>query len=189
MATKRETDVIAALTGAEAREVLRALLRAHPDLGPEARAIATQRLERVDVVEVAEAVVEAVQALGFDELNGRAGRQAYGYVEPEEAAWDLLEEALAPFTDEIERLLHPGLEEAARAQVEGVLLGLRDVRNEQLGDILEYAPDFPAEAAETALRTWMYAPGGPRRFDEDFLYEELEEWADLVARVEATPPT
>ena len=55
----------------------------------------------------------------FEELNARAGRQAFGYVEPGEAAWEILEEVVEPGLDEIKRLLSIGLEDPARAQCEG----------------------------------------------------------------------
>lgn len=38
-----------------------------------------------------------------------AGRQGWGYVEPTEAAWELLEGALNPFLDEMRRRVELGL--------------------------------------------------------------------------------
>jgi len=39
--------------------------------------------------------------LDYDDLKGRAGRTRHGYVEPDQAAWDLFEEALTLFIDEM----------------------------------------------------------------------------------------
>lgn len=182
-------DVLAALTGDEGLAVLRALLAAHPELGEEAQALATRRLVTVDRRRVADAVVASIDALGLEDLGGRAGRQVYGYVEPGEAAWEILEEAVAPFTSEIGRLLALGLEDAARAQCEGVLIGLHEVLVDHCSnELVQYAPDFPGEAAGAALGAWMAAPGGPRRLDQDLLHEELYEWVDLVGRMERNPP-
>ncbi len=101
--------------------MLRTLLRRHPDLTTEAEVIATTFASCVDRQAVAEDIVDAVSALGFEELNARAGPQIHGHVGPGEAAWEILQEIVEPVIDEIERLLSIGQEEPARAQCEGAL--------------------------------------------------------------------
>lgn len=146
-------------------------------------AIATTFASSVDRQAVAEDIVNAVSALGFEELNARAGRQINGYVGPGEAAWEILEEIVEPVIDEIERLLSIGLEEPARAQCEGALIGLLAVQIEHLeNDLVQYAEGFPTEAAANALEIWLIGPGGPRILDEGLLREELGEWADFLLR-------
>lgn len=78
----------------ELAPVLRALLAKHPDLRPEAESIAIEMLSSPFVDDVAEDVLETVKSLGVDRLNGRAGGQPWGCVEPLEAACELLDEAL-----------------------------------------------------------------------------------------------
>jgi len=39
--------------------------------------------------------------LDYDDLNARAGKTRYGYAEPSDAAWELFEEALDPFVNEM----------------------------------------------------------------------------------------
>lgn len=185
MVRKREArPVLEGITDAEGHQVLRALLSRHPGLSAEAEAVATALAADVSRDRVVAQVVDAIESVGLDDLAARAGRQAHGYVEPSEAAWEILEETVEPATAEIARLLSFGLEGPARAQCEGVLLGLYAAGVEDGGhELIAYAPDFPAEAAAQALDAWLRAPGGPRIFDEELL-EELLEWAELVQRVE-----
>lgn len=181
---KSPPDVLDVLSAYEARSVLRTLLEAHPQLIAEARAIATRRLSAVDRLAVAEDVVACIDALGVDDLAGRVGRQVYGYVEPADAAWEVLEEALAPFTREVQRLLALGLEDAARAQCEGILLGLHEIEVDHSEDeLVQYAPDFPREAAGSVLQAWSAASGGPRQLDHDLLSDHLFEWVEMVERI------
>ncbi len=77
--------------------MLRSLLERHPELVAEADEIAEAAVTEVDADAIAEDVEQAVLGLDIDDLGARAGRKSWGYVEPTEAAWDLLEEAVDPF--------------------------------------------------------------------------------------------
>lgn len=44
-----------------------------------------------------------VTRLDIDDLQGRAGKHSWGYVEPAQAAQDLLEEAVAGHLDDMKR--------------------------------------------------------------------------------------
>lgn len=61
------------------------------------------RLAQVDTDDVTNAVVAALLALDQEDLAARAGRTRYGYVEPTEAAWSLLEAAVEPWLEDITR--------------------------------------------------------------------------------------
>jgi len=83
-----------------------------------------------------------------------AGRTRYGYVEPTEAAWWLLEQALEPWLEDVARRARLGLEGAPRQLGLAILEGLERV-GDHSGDterLLSWAPDFPGEAADSVLR-------------------------------------
>lgn len=81
--------MVAGLKPAESAVVLRSLLERHPELVAEAGEIARATVSDVDAEAVAEQVERAVVDVDLDDLNSRAGRQSWGYVEPTEAAWEL----------------------------------------------------------------------------------------------------
>ena len=101
------------LTEAEAASVLRKLLDRHSELRAEAEAAARDMLAGISPLSVAGEIEDALLQFDYDDLNGRAGRRSCGYVEPSEAAGELLEEALDPFIDDMKRYLEAGLEEPA----------------------------------------------------------------------------
>jgi hypothetical protein len=101
------------LQDAERALVLDELLRRYPDLQEEADDIAQAALEKVSIEDVAERVGVLITSIGWDELNGRAGRHAGGYVEPEEAAWQLFEEAIEPVQLDMRRRYELGMKSAA----------------------------------------------------------------------------
>ena len=172
-------NVLEKLDGAEAASVLKSLLDRHPELRTEAETVARGVLSEVSMFLVADDVENAVLQFDYDDLNRRAGRHSWGYVEPTEAAWELLEEAVEPFVGEMKRYLEMGLEEQAQEVCRGILLGLYRVRDGGSNDILNWAPDFPGEAAGNALDVWSKTAGTeeagaparkrPRRLSRDFV--------------------
>ena len=137
----------------EAAGVLRALLDRNLGLHAEAEAIARAMLARVGQDEVARAVERAVIGVDPEQLAARSGRKRWGYVEAREAAYGLLEEALAPFLADMKRLVVLGLKEAAIATCAGIVQGLYGVRDSGGDGVLAHAGGFPAETAGHAVAT------------------------------------
>lgn len=107
----------------------------------------------VDTQAVADDVEQAVLGLDIDQLHARAGRTRWGYVEPTDAAWELLGEAIDPFLAEMTRHIELAFEAAAIAQCAGIVLGLHRCRGKNSDEILGWAEDFPAETAGHAVAT------------------------------------
>lgn len=74
----------------EAATVFRRLLKAHPDLSSEADEIARSLLRQVEYEDVAAEIEDEIRALDYEDLNARAGGHEWGYIEPSEAAWEIL---------------------------------------------------------------------------------------------------
>ena len=174
------------LDGAEAASVLKTLLDRHGELRSEAETIARAILAEISPFSVADDVADALLQFDYDDLNGRAGGQSWGYVGPDEAAGELLDEALEPFVTDMKRYLEMGLEDQARQFCQGILLGLYRVRDGGENDILGWVPDFPAEAAADALKVWSETGGTARegaqakkrrrRLSPDFVREHMPDW-------------
>ena len=105
-------------------QVLLASSPAHPDLESEVADLIEEVLGRMSFEHVADDVLEEIANLEISDMSSRSGRQPFGFVGPEEAAGDMLEEVIAPFVDRIERCAAMGLHEAALELCRGVLLGL-----------------------------------------------------------------
>ncbi len=145
-------SVLDSLDSAEKGGVLDQLLHGSPDLRAKAELIARQYLAAADNHAVADDVESELLSLSMEDLSGRAGRQRHGHVEPTDAAWQLLEEALQNHDDELARLLDLGMIQPAVAQALGVIGGLYRCRDCEDGDqLLSWAPDFPIEHADQVV--------------------------------------
>ncbi len=173
------------LNAGEAGNVLRRLLAAHPDLRAETEKIARSLLGEVTFESIAGDLEDAIRALDWDDIHGRAGRHEWGYVEPNEAAGEILDETVEPFIEDLKRLLKLGLEKEALEVCKGLVLGLYRVEHGKGAVLVEEAPDFPAEAAGGAIETWRETGGrrGPGTFPQDFVDRFIPEWSDMVARI------
>ncbi|MEW6475242.1 MAG: hypothetical protein AB1679_23545 [Actinomycetota bacterium] len=135
--------------------MLALLLAERPELRGDAERLAARYLEEVSPEAVAEEVVWALENLSINDLAGRAGRQpGRGYVHENEAASELLDEALRPFVDDIGRRVQLGMAPAAASVALGILAGLFQCRDPEDGTVLAYAGGSDA-VRETA--DWVVA--------------------------------
>lgn len=141
-----------ALSAAEKAAVLEELLAARPDLRESADACAARFMKDASRSTIADDVATALKYLDIDELNTRAGyRPGFGYVHPVEAADEILDEALQPFLDDLQRRASLGMGSAATEVAAGILLGLYNCREGGSETLLEYAPDYAAERASVMV--------------------------------------
>jgi hypothetical protein len=166
--SREKLDCLDLLTAGEASAVLRELLSSHPDVLADARRAANALLASVTFADVAKSVFDALLALDLDDLD--AGPRASGYVEPSEAAWKAIEEAVAPYFHDLERRMKLRHANEATELCKGIVLGL--YRAEHRGfELLEYAEDCPSELAGHAVDIWQRRRRNyvlPRTFIEKF---------------------
>lgn len=95
----------------------------------------------------------AVESVGTADVGARSGRQrGRGYVDPSEAAWELLGAAVEPFVTRVRRLAELGLHVAAIELAAGILLGLNDANGDDDCAIF-FEEDFAAEHQTDLLVT------------------------------------
>jgi len=146
----------------------------------------------VEYEEIAAQIEDEIRALDYDALNARAGSHEWGYTEPSEAAEEILEETVEPFLEDMKRHLELGLEAEALEICKGLVLGCYRLSQQEGGDVLGWAPDFPAEAAGHALEVWYTGGDDPKNrqrgerkrssLPADFL-SLIPKWVPMIERV------
>lgn len=189
-----KTTVLDALQPQEALLTVIRLVAAHPELLAEVEAIARSVLGDVSFESIADEVEDAVRQLTLDDMNGRAGKHSWGYVEPTEAAWELLEEAVEPYVEDMKRKFGAGLESEALVLCQGIVLGLYRLRDPAASDFLAWAEDFPGAAAGNAIEELLAVAkekkktGGQSRktrpaLANEFATRYVPEWHEMVKRI------
>lgn len=165
--------------------MLRTFLERHPELVAEAEEIARATVTDVDADAVAADVQQAVLDLDNDDLDTRAGRKSWGYVEPTEAAGELLEEAIDPFLAGMKRHIELGFEAAATATCAGLVVGLYRCRGKNSDQVLGWALDFPAETASQAVAMLAHESAARHHWTwrvADAVLDQVPEWAAMIKR-------
>jgi len=188
MPRKKAKDTLDHLGPTECAQVLRELLARHKGLRGEANEIAESLIDDVSVEAVAEDVTDLVGSIGIDELGGRAGKQSWGYVEPSEAAWELLEGSLEEIRADMKRRVEAGMKPAAEKICQGIVIGLHEVAGTNADGVLGWAPDFPAETAGWSLSLLLELyPQSQRRSAGNRVIRGVEEnadsWIEMLERV------
>jgi hypothetical protein len=185
---KRRPSPLEKLRPTESDEVLRALLKAHPKLRKEAEEIARSLISEVSFDEVAGEVELALEYHDLDKLNSRSGNTRWGYVDPTDAAHEILHEAIEPIIAEMDRHLELGFGRQALETCKGLILGLYEARNKRDDGCLGSAPDFAWITSEEILEKWSKGIRGKgtkasRTRLRSFLDEVASEWGSMFDRV------
>jgi hypothetical protein len=194
MAKRRSTSaksdapgLLERLSADEAAAVLHQLLDEHPELRSEAEQFATKLVSSPSIEDIAQDVCDRIMGIDLDVLNERAGSHSWGYVEPSEAAIELLEEALDDLVEDMKRKVELGLGAAAETACAGIVAGLYEARPAQSDGALGWAQDFPGEEADYIVGEFLRAcPQSVRNAAQKSLMETLAKraptWAEDLKR-------
>ena len=128
---KRLGPVVSALSVAERADVLVALIEAHPELAAEAERLAGSLLGGQGRERTAHTVAAELRRLQLEDLTDRSGPRWGGtHVDPVDAAYELVQEAVQPYLDDVARRARAGARAAALEAGLGLLSGLYGCRHE-----------------------------------------------------------
>lgn len=129
------------LSDLEASRVLRRLWRRGGELRETIRQEIERTLRQVDPDTVAGDVQTDLELLSVEDLWDRSGGTRHGYVDPTEEATVMVEEALQPWVEEMERYFKLGWYEEALYCCVGILEGIYRYATESASEFKECAPD------------------------------------------------
>ena len=140
--------------------------------------MAAAHLGEVDAEEVAAELYGELDALQVEEVWDRAGETRYGYVEPGEAAGQMVEEVLEPWLADLGRYQKLRMNAEANEMCMGLLLGLYRFERESRSEFKGWAPDAPIVFAEAVVEAWRKGRPGPTDVAavKAFVEDELAGW-------------
>jgi len=151
---KRRPARVSDLRPSEQATLLERLATRKDAVGDAVRDEIERLVAAVDPDEVAGDVQFDLELLDVESLWARSGRHRYGYTDPQEAAWEMLENALAPHRERLNWYRAAGRPEAYDAYALGVLQGLYDFHHESDAEWKAWAPDDAGEAFAWVLDEW-----------------------------------
>lgn len=166
---KNKNKLIQSLNPDDAFSVLMLLLKENPDLEEKIYQIAMKVLCNVDSDDIMLDVYHELDRLDIEELYRRSGKSRYGYVEPSDESWVMIEEVLEPFIDEMKKYQKRAMSIVAKKYCIGIINGIRKFESESHSEFLDWAVDAPGENIERVIDEWK--KGQP---DEEDIVEVLQ---------------
>jgi hypothetical protein len=147
------TPLLDTLKASESRNILMQLVRSSPDIAAKAEKLARAFLVDVESEEIADSLARDLSYPTIEEVWETSGRTRYGYIEPGERAYEILEEILDEYITDMNTYLRRGMVDQSREYCAGIVLGIGQFCMESHADILEEVPDFSNEA-DLIRRNW-----------------------------------
>ncbi|MBI4529707.1 MAG: hypothetical protein HY695_38400 [Deltaproteobacteria bacterium] len=175
----RRANTLESITGADALAILKVLAARNENLAQEIDAVAKELFSHVEIDEMAANVQMELESLHVEDIWDRAGRKRDGYVDPGDAAWEMFEEALKPFQDEVDKYKQLSMLQEADLACRGILKGIYDFHKESSTEYKQWAVDAPSEYFGVVLDDWKKLFTGRLPFPRmmAFLQSHCPDWA------------
>ena len=142
------------LNSEEASQVLKTLLDDNPELMKKAYDIAKKAVGDVDADTIMDEVYYELDALEVEDLYSHSGKTRYGYVDPHDKAWEMFEEAVSPFVDEMKKNQKRDLPATAKSHCIGIIKGLLRYGEESNSDFKDWITDAAGDYVTTVVEEW-----------------------------------
>lgn len=154
--TKRakKKDILKEINSDEARNILMILIEKDKKISAIVKQIAKQVLSSVDVDKVANDIYFDLNNIAVEDVWDNSGGTREGYVEPDELAGEMFEEALDQFLEELKRYQDLSMHTEAKIVCMGILKGLHKFKKESTTGFRDYVEDAPQEYAEIVFDSW-----------------------------------
>ncbi len=181
----RQSNLIDSLSGSDALSILKLLSQRDPNLKKTIEAIAMELLSGVDLDGIATDVQMELEFLDVEDVWNRSGATAHGYVDPGDAAWEMFEDALKPFQDEVEKYRQLSMLEEARLYCQGILKGIYDFDKESSTEYKDWAVDAPGEFFGLIVDDWKKLSEGGASSAEmrEFFQLQCPDWAEWAKKL------
>lgn len=174
-----------------ARRVLQDLLEQHPELRTAVAEIIENAMNNPRMEDIAHEIEGALACITADNIYARSGRTASGYREPEEAAADVLHEAMEKYFERVHELFRKKDKQNVLIVCEAIIFAMyRLKKSDHFAEFEEYAEYYPEETAGWTARLWRAGgnedKASARRYDFDetvwaaFVQKYVPEWDWLL---------
>ncbi|NGX43594.1 MAG: hypothetical protein K940chlam7_01892, partial [Chlamydiae bacterium] len=92
----KKQEIIDKINPLEALRILEILCRKNAEILKRTEELFLNRIREVDVEEIAEEVFSDIDFIDVEDLWDKSGSSRYGYTDPADAAWEMVEEVIEP---------------------------------------------------------------------------------------------
>jgi len=148
-----QNEYVTALSRDSAIRILLDLCKDN-DLAKRIYTMAKAFLSDVDADEIADDVFDSLNAIEVEDLWDNSGNTRYGYQEPAEVAYEMLESALSNYMIKMAQYEELDMKKEEKEYCKGIISGLHKYATEGSNEFSDWAPDDTYTIIENILYDW-----------------------------------
>ena len=161
-----------------ANEILERLANEDANISKRIQELALEYLTRVDPDDIAEYVFCDLNILDVEDVWENSGSTRYGYVDPYELAFEMFEEALEPYIDDLRKCRKIPMDDEAKRHCMGILKGIDQFEREATTEFKDWAVDAPHGTFMQVFEEWREGNTNPKNLEEmdEFIKSNFPKW-------------
>ncbi|MBI5183525.1 MAG: hypothetical protein HY999_04105 [Nitrospinae bacterium] len=176
----KSANILDTISPNDAFVILKILAKEDTNIAKRIEQLAIDYLGNVDIEDVAEEVYWELNGIEVEEVWDRSGSTRDGYIDPGDMAYEMFEEALEPFLNELKKCQKLSLFNQAKYHCMGILKGIYKFHKESTSEYKDWAVDAPCEYFDVVLKDWKNDCQKPEYLKEvkEFIKKNFPDWAN-----------
>jgi hypothetical protein len=147
-------EIINKISPREALDILHSLVKSDKEIKKRIIEIAEDLFRDFEVEEISEDVFYSLDGIDVHDLWDHSGSKTDGYISPENMAFEMVEEQLKTYYQELFRLCELNMAQEAMQYCMGVLKGVYRYVDESESEFKDWATDIPEECFGYLIGEW-----------------------------------
>ena len=167
-----------------ANEILQRLADEDAKISKRIQELALEYLTDVDPDGISEDIFYDLNILDVEDVWNNSGSTRYGYVDPNELAFEMFEEVLEPYIDDLRKCQKLSMDEKAKLHCMGILKGIDQFEREGTTEFKDWAVDAPYENFMKVFEEWREENKNPKNLEEmdEFIKKNFPKWYGSVLK-------
>lgn len=176
--TTKKKQILDDVRAKYAYEILKKLADEDANISKRIDELALEYLIEVDPDDIAESVFYDLDCLAVEDVWDNSGGTRDGYVDPNELASEMFEEALEPYIDELKKCQKLSMDEEAKLHCMGILKGIYKFEKEATTEFQDWAVDDPHDNFKQIFEEWRKGNKDPKNLEDmdEFIERNCPEW-------------
>ncbi|MCL4378259.1 MAG: hypothetical protein M1409_07770 [Actinobacteria bacterium] len=176
--TKKELNILDRINTDDGLFILKRLAEEDVSLLKKIEHAASEYFKEVIVEDIADEVFWELDSLEVEDVWDQSGSTSFGYVDPGEKAWEMFEDAIEPYLDELIKRQDLEMDEEAKKYCMGILKGIYKFEKESENEFKDWAVDAPEQNFEEVFDKWKKHCTNPDEIKEmkEFIGKNFPDW-------------
>lgn len=179
--TKNKSDkinILDKINSNDALVILKILCKEDMNIAKRIEQIVREYLSEVDIDDIASEVYFDLDNIEVEEVWDRSGSTRDGYIDPGDMAWQMFEEALDPYLEELKKYQNFSMHNEAKKYCVGILKGIYQFEKKSKSEYKVWAEDAPGEYFGQVLSEWKKGCKNSKDIEEmeEFVKKNFPDW-------------